>query len=260
MANNVKYFTVPIGLLRGLISGRKDIKDFVQDVVRYSLYYHAVHLPYSHDDEDEGIEANKMTTQIKAAADFLNVRIGNIQVCLDEGERLYNEYHKQGNYCGINTRIIWDYHNNPKTLYQIAVFCTFCATRSIIGKGEYKNTNRDMITARMFGYSNKAEMLDNTPKLTPRNISKEERAIREKEIAEREKYLTRYHSDKVLTELELSWGLKRYADHIRGMYISYESDLATLAKVCEQSKKSVKVDALKEAKRQAKLAAKTTAP
>ncbi len=117
-----------------------------------------------------------------------------------------------------------------------------------------------MITARMFGYSNKAEMLDNTPKLTPRNISKEERAIREKEIAEREKYLTRYHSDKVLTELELSWGLKRYADHIRGMYISYESDLATLAKVCEQSKKSVKVDALKEAKRQAKLAAKTTAP
>ena len=90
MANNVKYFTVPIGLLRGLISGRKDIKDFVQDVVRYSLYYHAVHLPYSHDDEDEGIEANKMTTQIKAAADFLNVRIGNIQVCLDEGERLYN--------------------------------------------------------------------------------------------------------------------------------------------------------------------------
>jgi len=44
------------------------------------------------------------------------------------------------------------------------------------------------------------------------------------------------------------------------MYISYESDLATLAKVCEQSKKSVKVDALKEAKRQAKLAAKTTAP
>ena len=55
MANNVKYFTVPIGLLRGLISGRKDIKDFVQDVVRYSLYYHAVHLPYSHDDEDEGI-------------------------------------------------------------------------------------------------------------------------------------------------------------------------------------------------------------
>ena len=63
MANNVKYFTVPIGLLRGLISGRKDIKDFVQDVVRYSLYYHAVHLPYSHDDEDEGIEANKMTNQ-----------------------------------------------------------------------------------------------------------------------------------------------------------------------------------------------------
>ena len=50
--------------------------------MRYSLYYHAVHLPYSHDDEDEGIEANKMTTQIKAAADFLNVRIGNIKYAL----------------------------------------------------------------------------------------------------------------------------------------------------------------------------------
>lgn len=96
--------------------------------------------------------------------------------------------------------------------------------------------------------------------MTARNISKKERAIRDKEIAERDKYLTRYHSDKILTELELSWGLKRYAYHIKGMYISYTMDLAGLAKVCEQSKKSVKVNALKEAKRQAKLAAKNTTP
>ena len=260
MTDDTKYFTVPIGLMKGLISGSRDIKDFVCDVVYYSVYCHAMRLPYSQDNEYDSIGGNKMVTQIKAAADFLNVSIGDIKKALVDGKWLYDKYHKQGNYCGVNTDIIWDYGNNPKTTYQIAVLCAFCATRSIIGKGKYKKTNRDMITARMFGYSNKAEMIANTPKLTARNILKEEREIREREISERNKYQTRYHSDKVLTELELSWGLKRYADHIRGMYISYDTDLFTLAKICENSKKSVKIDALKETKRQAKLAAKTTAP
>ena len=110
----------------------------------------------------------------------------------------------------------------------------------------------------MFGYTNKDELLQNTPVLTARNISKEVRAIRKKEIEELEKYQKRYHIDKILTDLELQWGLKRYADHIRGMYISYSLSLETMAKICEQSKKKTQITGLKEAKKEAKRLAKST--
>lgn len=253
MEGNTKYFTVPIGMLKGLISGERDIKECVQDIANYSVYCHAIRLPFT-------AECNEITTQLKAAAKFLNIRIGSIEEALRVGKALYEKYHRKGAYCGVNTEIVWQYYNGPKTPYQIAQFCAFCATRSIIGKGEYKKTNRNLIAARMFGYTNKEEMQNNTPDLTVKNISKKVRAIREKEIEERSKYQTRYHSDKILTDLELNWGLKRYADHIRGVYISYSMDLAELAKICEQSKKSVRLDALKEAKRMAKLSTKSTSP
>lgn len=253
MKENTKYFTVPIGMLKGLISGERDMMECASDIIDYSLYYHAVRLPFTS-------ECNEITTQLKASAEFFNVRLPSIEAVLRSGKALYEKYHRKGAYCGVNTEIVWQYHDSPKTPYQIAQFCAFCATRSIIGKGEYKKTNRDLITARMFGYTNKEEMQNNIPNLAVKNISKKIRVIREKEIEERNKYQTRYHSDKILTDLELNWGLKRYADHIRGMYISYSMDLTELAKICEQSKKSVRLDALKEAKRLARLSAKSTAP
>lgn len=235
--SDTKYFTVPTALLQGLISGERDIKDCMQDVVGYSIYYHAINLPYS-DDSETG-EANKIETQIKAAANFLNVKTGSIGTSLTQGRLLYEKYHGKGSYCGINTKIVWNYNESPKTDYQIALFCCFCATRSIIGVSKYRKTNRDLIVARMFGYTNKEEMIR-----IPQNIT-------EKEIAAREKYQTRYHIDKILTDLELNWGLKRYGSHIRGMYISYSLTLGELAKICEQSKKKTKIEYLKEKKKQA---------
>ena len=232
----------------------------MSEIIDYSIYCHAVRLPYSSDDEDEGIVANKMETQIKAGAHFLNVKLGSVQACLREGELLYNKYHKQGSYCGVNTQIIWDYYKNPKTPYQTALFCAFCATRSIIGKAAYKRTNKKLIIARMFGYSTFNDFEKDAPIMNVRNISKEEKERRMIVAECRQKYCNRYHIDKILTDLELYWGLKRYADHIRGMYISYEYNLITLAKICENSKRTVKINALKEEKRQAKLAAQDTTP
>lgn len=66
------------------------------------------------------------------------------------------------------------------------------------------------------------------------------------------KYANRYHIDKVLEELQLSWGLKLYSDHIRGMYVSFTKSLDDLAVINELSKKSNKRNDLKEQKRQAK--------
>lgn len=258
MVSKTRYFSVPIRLLRGLISGEKPIREFTSDVVNYSLYYHAKHSLYG--DEGEGGGYNSMETQIKAASDFLHVKIGNIDAVIRKGEQLYNQSKKE-NYCGINTDIIWDYKNNNKTEYQIALLCAFCATRSIIGKGEYKKTNIKMIVARMFGYNNYPELVSDTPNITAKNVSKRILELRRKEIAEREKYLKRYQYDKILFDLEDKWGLKRYSDHIRGVFISYNLDYNALANINEKSKKSTRINELKKLKEQARIKSKRkTAP
>ena len=63
MKENTKYFTVPIGMLKGLISGERDMMECASDIIDYSLYYHAVRLPFTS-------ECNEITTQLKASAEF----------------------------------------------------------------------------------------------------------------------------------------------------------------------------------------------
>ena len=55
-----------------------------------------------------------------------------------------------------------------------------------------------------------------------------------------------------MEEIQLSWGLKLYSDHIRGMYVSFTKPLEDLAVINELSKKSTKRNELKEQKRLAK--------
>jgi len=66
----VKYFTVPIAMLRGVLSRGKDIRYFMQDVVRYSIYYHAVSLENIEKEWEQNFES-----QMKSSAKFLNVKI-----------------------------------------------------------------------------------------------------------------------------------------------------------------------------------------
>ena len=251
------YFNVPIQLLRGVLTGEKTVNEFTQSVVRYSLYRHAIHLPYSEDGEFG--EENDISTQLKAAANFLNVKMGDINHIIREGGTMAEQYDNKVAYCGLNTDILWNYDKNPKTERQIAQLCAFCATKSILGKADYKRTNKGLIIARMFGYSTVADFEKDAPVLTAKNISKETRAVRKLAEERRQKYQKRHHIDKILKDLELSWGLKHYSDHIRGMYISYKSNLKTLAEVCEKSKRSFKEKGLKEAKQQAREAAKRMA-
>ena len=259
MATQSKYFTVPIPLIRGILTGEKDLKESIQEIVNYSLYSHTKYLPYGIEDEDDEESANSPITQIKSSASFLNVKLGNAEHTIKKGSILFDKFYKQSSYCGIRTDIIWDYSNNPKTERQIAQFCAFCATRSILGKGSHKKTNTKLIIARMFGYNTIDEFNTDAPKMA-KNISQAERLQRLHTLECRGKYSKRYHIDKILTDLEIGWGLKRYADHVRGMYISYEYSLQALAKLCEENKRSVQEDRLKQAKRKAKELVKSTAP
>ena len=44
--SQTKYFTVPIPMLQGVLTGQKTIKDVMVDVMDYSIYYHAKHSVY----------------------------------------------------------------------------------------------------------------------------------------------------------------------------------------------------------------------
>ena len=259
MEIQTKYFVVPIPLIKGILTGEKGIKECIQEIVAYSLYSHTKYLPFGIEDEDDEKDANNPTTQIKSSAKFLNVKLGSAEQTIRNGDILFKKFYGKYSYCGIRTNTIWDYDSTSKTERQIAQFCAFCATRSILGKGRYKKTNTKLIIARMFGYNTIDEFNADTPKIV-KNISKAERERRLHILEYREKYAKRYHIDKILTDLEINWGLKRYADNIRGMYISYEFSLQELAKLCEENKRSVQKCRLKEEKRKAKELVKNTAP
>ena len=110
-----KFFTVPIGLLRGLLIGEKTPCNCVQQFVDYSLYRHAVSLPYS--------DENDMISQLKAAADYLEVRVSGYNHINTNGGALYKEYRNRP-FCLISTKLAWDYNDNSdkKTPYEIALF------------------------------------------------------------------------------------------------------------------------------------------
>jgi hypothetical protein len=93
------YFNVPIQLLRGVLTGEKTVNDFTQSVVRYSLYRFAKHLPFSEDGEFGG--ENDISTQIKAAASFLNVKMGDINHNIREGEKLFKQYGNKERFAGL---------------------------------------------------------------------------------------------------------------------------------------------------------------
>lgn len=253
--SETKYFTVPIPMLQGLLAGQKTIKNVMVNVMDYSIYYHAKHSVYGENGEMGGY--NSMETQLKAASDFLNIQT-YLQRTLSNGKELYEGLQNKP-YCSIAAQIMWDYYNNPKTDYQLALLCAFCAVRSIIGKAEYRKTNKGLIIARMFGYNDAAAFKSSLPEKFSKYRGRVMFEHYTKEVEAREKYAKRYHMDKLLTDLELSWGLKRYSDHVRGMFISFSLDYKTLAVVNENSKKKHKLNDLKEVKKQAMHAAKKSA-
>lgn len=66
------------------------------------------------------------------------------------------------------------------------------------------------------------------------------------------KYSKRYQIDKVLTELQLNWGLNLHAAQgMRGFRLSFKKDIEEIAVINEKNKKKTKIEALKERKKKA---------
>ncbi|ALR31246.1 hypothetical protein ATE47_12265 [Chryseobacterium sp. IHB B 17019] len=221
--NNIKYFNFPIHLMQGILkSNQEGKKDFLSNLLYYSLYGHSIFI------EDLNQYEETEEERFKRSASWLNVKLANVDYALSRGKQLHSKYRNSKVYTGLNTDIFWDFYKNDKTDYIWECLFTFLALKSIIGKKQYAKTNNQMMFTRMAGKEKVKDYL----------------ALKGFDF-------TRYHLDKIKTELQINWGLKYYSRYTKGFYVGFDIDLKELVFEAEKRKESMKINLLKESKKSA---------
>lgn len=220
---DVRYFNFPVHLMQNVLKGNLQAKkDFLENLLHYSIYRHAVLIADLNEYEETDEE------RYKRSASWFNVKLGNPKYALQKGMELYGKYRTAKVFTGLNTDIFWNFYKNDKTDYQWECLITFLAFKSIIGKKQYVKTNNQLLFTRMAGKEKVKDYL-----------------------ALKGFQFTRYHMDKIKTELQINWGLQYYSRYTKGFYAGFDIDLETLIYEAEKRKDSMKIDLLKNDKKNA---------
>jgi hypothetical protein len=176
---------------------------------------------------------------IKLACGFLNITVQNIDNIIISAKDILKNTPAGDPWIMVNKDRAFEFYKHKKQDFELAQFTAHIAIKSIVGKKPYCKTNKQHITARMFGYAS----VKNLPEILPKEI--QPLFI---------KYSNRYWMDKVLTMLELHWGLKTYSHNMRGIYISTSKnvDMDNLAINAEKNTMKNKIAALKRQKKDAR--------
>jgi hypothetical protein len=217
-------------------------------------YENEIHIDHKHNSISD-IEHNKILLLFNTDKDFKENAITfyqileakkylNINPCTDliisEGKQIEKIIPEHEPFPMINVNLLNIYCLEDKTEYEIALFISYIAVRSILGTKPYCRTTKEMIIARMFGYE------------SMKTLSIEKMDLPTKEMFE--KYSKRYHIDRILCDLQLNWNILLYSNHIRGMYIGNKNK-TTMDKLtlnADSKKRKEKIAKLKEEKRLAK--------
>lgn len=182
----------------------------------------------------EKLRAAKAWYKHLIACHYLSIQVLNMQNITNTVES--NNIEGQP-LCMVNLDIVWDFKKNTKSENQIAQFAAYASIKSILGKKPVLLTNKQHIVARMFG-------------------AKSIKTLPAKKHPLFEKYMNRYHIDKILEQLELHWGLKvMTAPGLHGMYVSFKMDYEQLAVFAENRKLKNKRKELKDIKQAARISA-----
>ncbi len=214
--NKKKYFNFPIVLLEGFLI---DHKKCLNNIFDYAMYAYCE--KYDTDD-------------IKRAARFFGVTLGNGFKTYRNGNELFDSIPEGLPKVGISTDIFFDYYKNEKSEFQKLTLLGFLAIKSILQDKSYCRVTNNYLFARMDG---KSHSIKDVSELSP-------------ELA---KYKNEYQAVKIKNELILGWGLKHYGT--RGFYVSFKMQLVELIFQVEKNKKSNKQKEQKEIEKAAKLAA-----
>ncbi len=213
-----KYITFPVILLKG---GLIDIKEQLNSVLNYSLYATSTTMTGTQDE------------RIEKARKELGIKFSDIDYSYRNGEVIFDSLPDRTPKTSITKKMIFDFYKNYKTEFEVVTFLAFAAIRYILKQQAYIKMPNDYLVGRMSGNNKQGEPI----------------------CEELMKYNNRYQLDKIKKELQLNWGLKLYASHIRGSYVSFTMPLEKLIYQAELKRKNYKLKQLQQAKQDAKKAA-----
>ena len=128
---------------------------------------------------------------------------------------------------------LFEFREKEKSAYELDVLAVVIGMGSILGKGVYFPTNKNMIFSRAYGYKDINQLRADTKVAGEFN---DRWKVKDGELNE-------YRTNKILNDIEEGgWNLYRYSDRMRGMYIAYKNkiELENLKEVVKTKKKTVK--------------------
>ncbi len=203
--NKPEYFNFPVTLLEDFLTNSNKV---LTHILYYALYQNSLKLEFG-DELD----------MIKSSAKFYSVKLGNVDDCLEIGEKLYDSF-KDAPKCGLNIDIFWDFYKNEKSEFEKVCLLGFLAIKSILGKKTYCKIDNKFWLSRMSGKSKSLDVSELDPKI--------------------QKYNSEYQTKKIKNELKHNWGLKTYSRYTRGFYVSFQLQLEDLIYHAEKRRKSTK--------------------
>lgn len=213
-----KYFNFPIVLLKGFLI---DHNKCLNNILDYAMYDYCV--KYDTDD-------------VKRAARFFGVSLGNEFRTYRNGNELFDSVPEGLPKVGISKEIFFDYYKNEKSEFQKVTLLAFLAIKSVLQNKSYCKLDNNYLFARMDG---KSHSIKNDSELS-------------KELL---KFKNEYQSVKIKNEIKLNWGLVHYAYYTRGFYVSFKMSLEDLIFQVEKKKKSNQLKEQKEHEKAARIAA-----
>ena len=214
----MSYLTFPVVILK---EGFADIKNSVNNAMFYCLYDYCQR------------NSGGRESLIKDAESFYGITYGNKKRAYDSGKMLFDSIPTGSPKTSISKDMLFDFYKNDKSKFEVVSFLAFAALRSILQRQSYIKVTNDYLLGRMAGNSKKGEPLSDWIN----------------------SYKSRYQLDKIKLELQANWGLKLYANHTRGFYVSFSLPLEQLVMKAELKRKRYKEKQLAEAKNQARLKA-----
>lgn len=176
--------------------------------------------------------------QIQQAYSFFGIN-GDFDKCLKLGKEIEKIIPANEPYPSINKNLLFEFRDGNKTEFDLMQFACYIAVRSILGKKSYCRTNKEMILCRAFGYASKKHLPDTFNPIIQELFNK---------------YLKRYHIDRILQSLQINWNILIYSHNMRGLYIglSKKITLENMILQAEIKKKKNQIDKLKKRKQEAK--------
>lgn len=190
------------------------------------------------DFESKIIEFHNILKSIK----YLTEKSNNPAIILHNGKETEKRIKEKEPFVSVKIDLLFSFFKKDKEDYEKIQLVAYLAIRSIIGEKDYVKTNMRHILSRMMGFSSIKDI--------PEKLENFKNDFFEK-------YLNRYHSVKLINDLQLNWNLIVYSYHTRGMYFAINSEkknftLNELALIAETKKKKNRIADLQQLKNKAR--------